>query len=116
MDRRRRVILILASSAVLGLSYLIFPFITSAVIPIQDFQFHPPTLIIETGTRVLWINYDVEPHDVVSGLPGVRDQRYLSNLLNPGGTFSFTFSEAGEYEYYCSIHPYMTGKIIVEDP
>jgi len=116
MKRRGRVILIVAGSAVLGLSYLLYPFFTSSIIPIQDFQFHPSILRIETGARVLWINYDVEPHDVVSGIPGMRDQRYLSNLLNPGGTFAFTFTEAGEYQYYCSIHPYMTGKIIVEDP
>ncbi len=108
--------LIVAGFTALGVGYLLFPFFTFAIIPIQDFQFHPSTLRIETGARVIWINYDVEPHDVVSGIPGVRDQRYLSNVLGPGGTFAFTFTEPGEYEYYCSLYPHMTGKIVVEDP
>ncbi len=113
---KKLILLVVVSSAALAAGYLLFPFFTSSVVPIQDFQYHPDELRIETGTRVLWVNYDVEPHDVVSGLPGVRDQRYLSSLLGPGASFSFTFTEPGEYEYYCSIHPYMTGKIVVEDP
>lgn len=79
----------------------------SNTVNIQNFAFNPGTLTIKKGATVTWTNNDSAPHQIKSGT-------FNSNLLDKGQTFSFTFSEAGTFDYSCSIHPSMMGKIIVQ--
>jgi plastocyanin len=79
-------------------------------ITIDNFSFAPPTLTVEAGTEVTWVNHDDIPHTVVS-----EDKTtFKSRALDTDEKFSFTFSKPGTYTYFCSIHPKMTAKIIVQ--
>ena len=78
-------------------------------VKIDNFSFGPATLTVPAGTTVSWTNRDDIPHTVVS-TEGV----FKSKVLDTDEKFSFTFSKAGSYPYFCSIHPKMTGKVIVE--
>jgi plastocyanin len=80
-------------------------------IAIDNFAFGPKTLTVAAGTKVVWVNHDDEPHTVVfSG----EAKLFKSPPLDTGETFSFVFAAKGTYNYYCSIHPHMTGTVIVE--
>jgi plastocyanin len=81
---------------------------TSAAIEIDNFHYTPPTLVVAPGTTVTWKNDDDSPHSVRE-----RDGKFKSAALDTDDTFSQTFATPGEYDYFCSIHPYMTGKIVV---
>ena len=78
-------------------------------VKIDNFSFGPATLTVPAGTTVSWTNRDDIPHTVVS-TEGV----FKSKVLDTDEKFSFTFSKAGSYPYFCSIHPKMTGKVIVQ--
>lgn len=77
--------------------------------------FYTPTVIdIKTGDKITWKNDDTAVHTVSTGRPDLGgDGRIDSGLINPGGTFSYTFDKAGVYGYYCIIHPWMTGTVNV---
>jgi amicyanin len=77
-------------------------------IKIANFTFDPPTLTVKAGTTVTWVNADDIPH-VVSE----KDGKFRSSALDTDDKFSQTFSTAGTVEYFCAIHPHMTGKIVV---
>jgi len=62
---------------------------------------------------VIWNNIDSAAHTVTSGIPGSPDGIFDSGMVLSGGTFEFTFTEPGEYDYYCMVHPWMTGKVMV---
>jgi plastocyanin len=76
---------------------------------IDNFTFTPQTVTIRPGTQVTWTNHDDIPHNIVSS-----DQKFRSKALDTNDQFSFTFTEPGTYEYFCGLHPRMTGKIIVQ--
>ena len=76
---------------------------------IDNFSFGPAELTVRVGTTVKWTNRDDIPHTVVS-----IDRVFKSKVLDTDETFSFTFSTAGTYPYFCSIHPKMTGKVVVQ--
>ncbi|HWH68891.1 MAG TPA: cupredoxin family copper-binding protein [Candidatus Sulfotelmatobacter sp.] len=78
-------------------------------VTIDNFSFTPQTLTVRAGTKVTWVNKDDVPHTVTS-----VDKRFRSRALDTDEQFSFTFSAPGTYTYYCSVHPHMTGKIIVQ--
>ncbi len=78
-------------------------------VKIDNFSFGPETLTIPVGTTVTWTNRDDIPHTVVS-----TDGVFKSKVLDTDEKFSFTFSKAGTYAYFCSIHPKMTGKVVVQ--
>ena len=78
-------------------------------VKIDNFSFGPATLTVAVGTSVTWINRDDIPHTVVS-----TDGAFKSKVLDTDEKFSFTFSKAGTFPYFCSIHPKMTGKVIVQ--
>lgn len=80
----------------------------SNTVNIQNMAFSPATVHIPGGTTVMWINNDKVDHEVVSD-NGVYD----SGVLSPGESFNYTFTQAGDYPYHCSIHPSMRGIIIV---
>ena len=80
-------------------------------VKIDNFSFGPVTLTVPVGTTVTWANRDDIPHTVVS----TDDSKtFKSKVLDTDEKFSFTFSKAGTYPYFCSIHPKMTGKVIVQ--
>jgi amicyanin len=79
-----------------------------ATIKIANFTFDPPTLTVKAGTTVTWVNADDIPH-----LVSEKDGKFRSSALDTNDKFSQTFSTAGTAEYYCIIHPHMTGKIVV---
>ncbi|MFQ5476433.1 MAG: plastocyanin/azurin family copper-binding protein [Nitrosopumilus sp.] len=75
----------------------------------------PYHVTVPAGTEVTWYNEDTAAHTVTSGAPaGVPDGIFDSSILVSEGTYSFTFEEAGEYPYYCMVHPWMTGIVTVE--
>jgi plastocyanin len=81
----------------------------SAAIQIDNFHYTPPSLVVAPGTTVTWTNADDSPHTVRE-----KDGKFKSAALDTDDKFSQTFAEPGEYEYFCSIHPYMTGKVVVK--
>jgi plastocyanin len=78
-------------------------------VKIDNFKFIPETLTVAPGTKVTWVNRDDMAHTVAS-----RDKKFKSKAMDTDQSFSFTFTATGTYEYYCSVHPKMTGKIIVK--
>jgi amicyanin len=80
---------------------------TSNSVNIQNFAFDPATLTVKKGATVTWTNSDSAAHQI-------RSATFKSNMLTKGQTFSFTFNTAGTFDYSCSVHPSMTGKIVVE--
>ena len=78
-------------------------------VDLKNFSFSPKILNVPVGTEVIWEQKDDTTHDVVS-----KDGLFASENLKLGDTFSFVFTSAGEYDYYCSIHPSMKGTIVVK--
>ncbi|TBR20647.1 MAG: hypothetical protein EPO63_09520 [Candidatus Nitrosotenuis sp.] len=76
--------------------------------------FNPDTVTATEGNTVTWTNTDTAAHTITSGKDATFDGTFDSSLLAVGKTFSFKFESAGEYPYYCAVHPWMTGKVIVE--
>jgi plastocyanin len=75
---------------------------------VDNFSFTPAMAAVPVGTTVTWTNHDDIPHNVVS-----PDQKFKSPVLDTDEMFSHTFAAAGTYKYYCSIHPRMTGQVVV---
>ncbi len=71
--------------------------------------YDPQEITIKVGDTVTWVNQDAPRHDVVA-----ENGEFKSDLFSKGETFSHTFTKAGTYPYYCSIHPGMTGTVIVQ--
>jgi len=82
---------------------------TKTEVVIDNFSFSPKTFTVPVGATVTWTNHDSVPHVVMSA----DDQFKKSRVLKTGQRFSNTFAAAGTYSYFCSIHPGMTGEIIV---
>ena len=85
------------------------PSAANAEVKIDNFSFGPETLTVPVGTTVTWTNRDDIPHTVVS-----TDGVFKSKVWDTDEKFSYTFAQAGTYPYYCSVHPKMTGKIVVQ--
>lgn len=114
-----------SASRILGIAALVIAFTAITSVPrisgatpdetqqnqvkIDNFAFTPPTITVSTGTQVKWVNHDDIPHNVVSD-----DKSFKSKALDTDEEFTFTFSKPGTYTYFCSIHPKMTGKVVVK--
>lgn len=81
----------------------------AAEVKIDNFSFGPTALTVAVGTSVTWINRDDIPHTIVS-----TDGAFKSRVLDTDEKFSFTFTKPGTFSYFCSMHPKMTAKIIVQ--
>ena len=81
----------------------------AVTVTIQNYAYDPPTLQVQAGTTVTWINQDAAPHTVTS----LSGSELASDTLNKGGTYSHTFTTPGTYDYYCTIHPYMKASVEV---
>ena len=80
-----------------------------ARVKIANFTFAPKRLTVKVGTTVTWSNDDDIPHTIASAVG-----QFKSRALDTDDSFSFTFMQPGSYEYFCSLHPHMTGTIVVE--
>lgn len=92
-----------------------------SIVPGAAFQnetaFDPNPVTVKVGDNVTWVNDDPDPHTVTSGSFGDQDagDEFDSGYLGPHRSFSYTFDEPGEYEYFCIIHPNMVGTVVVEE-
>jgi plastocyanin len=78
-------------------------------VKIDNFTFAPQRLTVKAGTTVTWVNEDDIPHAIAA-----TGKEFRSKVLDTDDKFSFTFTTAGSFEYFCSLHPHMTGTIVVE--
>lgn len=78
-------------------------------VTIDNFTFEPKELTVPVGTTVQWTNHDDIPHTVVD-----TNKAFRSKPLDTNDTFSFTFTTAGTFQYFCSLHPQMVGKVVVQ--
>jgi Plastocyanin len=81
----------------------------AAEVKIDNFTFGPASLTVAPGTTVTWTNRDDIPHTVVAD-----DKTFKSKPLDTDDTYSHTFDKPGTYRYFCSIHPHMTGTVVVQ--
>jgi plastocyanin len=107
ITRRRRLGLRLAVAALLA-SRISAAHCEDVRINIDNFTFEPAQLTVKLGSTVTWVNRDDIPHAVVS------TGTFKSKVLDTDDSYAFTFAKAGDYSYFCSLHPHMTGMIKVE--
>lgn len=106
--RRARGLIGLAVAAALTASAQAGP--APVKVEIGNFTFDNAELTVPVGTTVTWVNQDDIPHTVVAD----DKKTFRSKVLDTDETFSFTFTTPGTFGYFCSIHPHMTGKIVVK--
>src|SRR6266567_810544 len=116
MAMKNKVLRAVSSAASLGavLAAALFFFASAAMaadttVKIDNFTFNPPRLVVKAGTTVTWDNADDIPHTVVAS-----GKAFRSKTLDTEDKYAFTFTTPGTYEYFCSLHPHMTGSIVVE--
>jgi plastocyanin len=80
-----------------------------AEVEIDQFAFVPQRITVKAGTTVTWVNEDDAPHTIASS-----SKLFKSKALNTEDKFAFTFTTPGTYAYFCSLHPHMTGVVVVE--
>lgn len=84
---------------------------STSEVKIDNFSFSPAVLTVSAGTTVTWTNRDDIPHTVVSS---DDPKAFKSKVLDTDEKFTFTFSKPGTYAYFCSVHPKMVGKVVVQ--
>jgi plastocyanin len=77
-------------------------------VTVDNFSFSPATVSVMAGTTITWTNRDDVPHTVMSA-----ERKFKSRVLDTDERFSYRFDAPGEYPYFCSIHPKMTGRVVV---
>jgi plastocyanin len=85
------------------------PSAADVAVKIDNFVFGPQAITVPVGTTVTWTNSDAISHTVVS-----TDGVFKSKVMDTDEKFSYTFTKAGTYSYYCSVHPKMTGQVVVK--
>jgi len=81
-----------------------------SVVAIDNFTFKPQQMTVKAGTRMNWTNKDDIPH----GIASANNAFARSKALDTNDSYSFTFATPGTYQYFCYLHPHMTGTIVVE--
>ncbi len=81
----------------------------ASAVSVDNFTFNPQKLTVKVGTTVTWTNKDDIPHAIAAVA-----KEFKSKVLDTDNSFSFTFTTPGSYDYFCSLHPHMTGTIVVE--
>ena len=79
------------------------------VITIDNFTFSPKELTVAVGTTIKWVNHDDIPHTIVE-----KKTTFRSKALDTDDSYSFTFTSAGTFDYFCGLHPHMVGQVIVK--
>ena len=107
----RAVIIAMLLGPVVGamLAFGTFAAEEANVITVDNFTFTPPELTVAVGTTVKWVNRDDIPHTLVE-----KNKTFRSKALDTDDSYSYTFANAGTFDYFCGLHPYMVGKIIVK--
>jgi plastocyanin len=82
--------------------------VATTSVQIANFAFAPSAIRVAVGTTVTWTNADIEQHTVTE-----RNRAFDSDVVNGNQTYSFTFTKPGTYQYFCQIHPHMTGRVEV---
>jgi amicyanin len=115
-SRRALVAAALGGVCALPLAVLVVPIhAQNAPVPvpmavgIDNFTFNPQKLTVKAGTTVTWTNMDDIPHAIAA-----VSKQFKSKTLDTDDAYSFTFTTPGSYEYFCSLHPHMTGTVVVE--
>jgi plastocyanin len=85
------------------------PSAANVAVKIDNFVFGPQVITVPVGTTVTWTNSDDIPHTAVS-----TDGVFKSKVMDTDEKYSYTFTKAGTYSYYCSVHPKMTGQVVVK--
>ncbi len=83
---------------------------TPTEVKIDNFSFSPAVVTVPAGTTIRWTNHDDIPHTVVSD----DKTTFKSKVLDTDEQFTYTFTKPGTYSYFCSIHPKMAGKVVVQ--
>jgi plastocyanin len=114
MTNRLSVLSVIAGGLLFG-SWLSAPqsqpnSIPEKTVTIDNFNFAPATLTVPAGAKVTWVNRDDAPHKVVSAGKTFA----ASPVLDTGERYSFSFAKPGIYEYFCSLHPKMVGRVVVQ--
>jgi plastocyanin len=78
---------------------------------IDNFAYKPAKLVVKVGAKVTWVNRDDVPHTATSS---TKPRAFDSGTLDTDGRFSHVFTAPGNYEYFCAVHPHMTGRVIVQ--
>ena len=108
----RAVVVAMLSGPILG-AMLAFGAVAAQdatnVITIDNFTFSPKELTVAVGTTVKWVNHDDIPHTIVE-----KKTTFRSKALDTDDSYSFTFTSAGDFDYFCGLHPHMVGKVIVK--
>lgn len=105
LGRRRCAALLIAGGLVCALAGAA----AAEDVKIDNFTFDPPEMTVKSGATVTWTNQDDIPHTVVA-----KEHQFRSKALDTDDKYSFTFTTPGVYEYFCSLHPHMVGKIVVQ--
>ena len=112
---------ILFTVAILSLVFIIgfVNFAGDKVILVNRFDYQPEDITIKKGSSVHWFNVDLEGHNVTTDTGKNKENNSISDIdlsrdVDTLGIISYEFSEEGEFHYYCSLHPYMKGRITVE--
>ncbi len=87
--------------------------VNSGAVSIKGFAFNPAQLSVTKGATVTWTNDDDSAHTVTSGVPGTPSGRF-DQRLDAGKTFTFTFADAGTYDFFCNIHTSMKAAVLVK--
>jgi plastocyanin len=87
------------------------PAAEAARIVIDNFAYAPREITVAAGTHVTWVNHDDVPHTVTGS---VKPRAFDSGAMDTDATFTFAFKTPGTYDYFCAVHPHMTGKVIVK--
>jgi plastocyanin len=82
---------------------------TPPTIEIKGYKYGPPMLSVPAGTTLTWVNHDEEPHTVTSTTGAFNSAGLVSD-----DTFVQTFTKPGTYQYFCKVHPYMKGTVVVK--
>ena len=77
-------------------------------VTVQKFAFTPKEITVAPGTKVVWINKDETPHTV-----SANDKSFLSKALDTDDKYEYTFANPGDFSYFCTLHPFMTGTVHV---
>jgi plastocyanin len=109
MSKRKSLMNVVVAGVAAVLLFAVTPALAAdAAVKIGNFTFGPQELKVKSGTTITWTNEDDIPHTLVS------PNNFRSKVLDTDGTYAFTFTTPGTYTYFCSLHPHMTGTIVVE--
>jgi len=101
---------LLAASLLTAGAAALQPEAASPLVHVDNFTFTPEEITINRGTTVTWVNDDDIPHAIAAS-----NKAFRSKAIDSEEKFSLTFNEPGTYEYFCSLHPHMQGKVIVKE-